>query len=48
MTPEELDCESYRRSVSGTDNIFYKTVDEKVEIIADIGRQDIEKWLDIA
>jgi len=38
--------EGYRRSVCGTDSIFYKIETDTVEIIAVIGRQDIEKWLE--
>ncbi len=32
--------EGYRRSVCGVDSIFYRIVDDKVEIIAILGRQD--------
>lgn len=32
--------EGYRRSVCGVDSIFYRIVDDKVEIISILGRQD--------
>lgn len=38
--------EGYRRSVFGTDSIYYRLIDEEtVEIMAVIGRQDIGTWL---
>jgi toxin ParE1/3/4 len=33
----------YRRCVSGSDSIYFHLVDDVVEIITIIGRQDIEK-----
>lgn len=35
----------YRRSISGVDSIYYRVVDEAVEIMAIIGRQDVENKL---
>jgi toxin ParE1/3/4 len=37
--------EGYRRSVCGVDNIYYRIEGETVEIMAIIGRQDVEEWL---
>jgi len=37
--------EGYRRSVCGVDSIYYRIEGETVEIIAIIGRQDLEEWL---
>lgn len=33
----------YRRCVCGVDNIFYRLSDETVEIMAIVGRQDIDQ-----
>jgi len=35
----------YRRSVCGVDSIFYRIVDNTVEIICILGRQDIDRIL---
>ena len=35
----------YRRSVCGTDSIYYRIVGDDVEIMAIIGRQDLDAWL---
>ena len=35
----------YRRSVCGVDSIYYRIVDDTVEIMAIIGQQDVESWL---
>ena len=35
----------YRRSVCGVDSIFYRIVDDTVEIISIIGRQDFDRIL---
>ncbi|EDZ65316.1 hypothetical protein NOC27_1994 [Nitrosococcus oceani AFC27] len=35
----------YRRSVCGSDSVYYRIVGETVEIMAIIGRQDLEAWL---
>ena len=35
----------YRRSVCGRDSIYYRITEDTVEIMAVIGRQDIEAWL---
>jgi toxin ParE1/3/4 len=35
----------YRRCVCGSDSIYYRIVDEVVEIMAIIGRQDLENLL---
>ena len=37
--------ESYRRSVYGTDSIYYRIDGQTVEIIAIIGQQDLDEWL---
>ncbi|WP_031431981.1 type II toxin-antitoxin system RelE/ParE family toxin [Methylomicrobium agile] len=37
--------EGYRRSVYGTDSIYYRINDDMVEIMAILGRQDTEDWL---
>ena len=37
--------EGYRRSVCGVDSIYYRIEGETVEIMAIIGRQDLEEWL---
>ena len=37
--------EGYRRSVCGVENIFYRIVDETVEIVSILGRQDIDNLL---
>jgi len=37
--------EGYRRSVCGVDSIYYRIKGETVEIMAIIGRQDLEEWL---
>ena len=35
----------YRRSVFGADSIFYRVVDDTVEIISILGRQDFDSLL---
>lgn len=35
----------YRRSVCGRDSIYYQIAEATVEIMAVIGRQDLERWL---
>ena len=35
----------YRRSVCGSDNIYYRIDGETVEIMAIIGQQDLEEWI---
>lgn len=35
----------YRRSVCGVDSIYYRIEGGTVEIMAIIGRQDVEEWL---
>lgn len=37
--------EGYRRSVCGTDSIYYRIEGQTVEIMAIIGQQDVDKWL---
>ena len=37
--------EGYRRSVCGVDSIYYRIEGETVEVMAIIGRQDLEEWL---
>ncbi len=34
----------YRRSVSGSHSIYYRITDDHIEIMAIIGRQDIDDW----
>ena len=35
----------YRRSVCGVDTIYYRILEETVEIMAIVGRQDTQSWL---
>ena len=35
----------YRRSVCGVDSIFYRVVDDTVEIVSILGRQDFDSLL---
>jgi len=35
----------YRRSVCGKDSVFYRIHGETIEIMAVIGRQDIDEWV---
>lgn len=35
----------YRRSVCGTDSIYYRVQGDTVEIMAIIGQQDLDQWL---
>jgi len=37
--------EGYRRSVCGSDSVYYRIDGETVEIMAIIGQQDVEEWL---
>jgi toxin ParE1/3/4 len=37
--------EGYRRSAYGPDSIYYRINDDRVEIMAILGRQDTEDWL---
>lgn len=37
--------EGYRRSVCGSDSVYYRINDGRVEVMAIIGRQDAEQWL---
>lgn len=37
--------QSYRRCPCGSDNIYYRIIDDIVEIMSIIGRQDIEEYL---
>lgn len=37
--------DGYRRSVCGADTIFYRLSGDDVEIMAIIGRQDLDSWL---
>jgi toxin ParE1/3/4 len=37
--------EGYRRSVCGVDSIYYRIEGGTVEIMAILGRQDVEEWL---
>lgn len=37
--------EGYRRSVCGSDSIYYRVVHDGVEIMSILGQQDIEEWL---
>ena len=35
----------YRRSICGVDNVDYRVIDDVVEIMTILGRQDVDKWL---
>ena len=35
----------YRRSVCGVDSIYYRVVDDVVEIMRILGQQDVDDWL---
>ena len=35
----------YRRSVCGTDSIYYRVIGDSVEVMAIIGQQDLDDWL---
>ena len=35
----------YRRSVCGSDSIYYRVVGDTVEIMRILGQQDINEWL---
>jgi toxin ParE1/3/4 len=35
----------YRRSVCGVDSIYYRVVDDIVEIMRILGQQDVDEWL---
>jgi toxin ParE1/3/4 len=37
--------EGYRRSVCGSESVYYRIVGETVEIMAIIGRQEVDDWL---
>jgi len=37
--------EGYRRSVCGVDSIYYRVVDDTVEIMRILGQQDVNDWL---
>jgi toxin ParE1/3/4 len=37
--------QGYRRSVCGSDNVYYRIAGQTVEIMAVIGQQDVEEWL---
>ena len=37
--------EGYRRSVCGVDSIYYRIVEDYVEIMSILGQQDLDKWL---
>ncbi|MDO8863238.1 type II toxin-antitoxin system RelE/ParE family toxin [Haliea sp. E1-2-M8] len=37
--------EGYRRSVCGSESMNYRVVGEPVEIMAVIGRQEVDDWL---
>ncbi|MCD1635588.1 type II toxin-antitoxin system RelE/ParE family toxin [Martelella mediterranea] len=37
--------EGYRRAIHKSDSIYYRTRGEDVEIMAIIGRQDLDNWL---
>ncbi len=36
--------EGYRRSVCGRDNVYYRVEADTIEIMAIIGRQDLDEW----
>ena len=35
----------YRRSVCGVDSIYYRVLDDVVEIVCILGQQEIDEWL---
>ena len=37
--------EGYRRSVCGSDNVYYRIADGIVEIMAIVGAQDADQWV---
>ncbi len=37
--------QGYRRSVCGTDSIYYRVENATVEVMAIIGKQDTQQWL---
>ena len=37
--------EGYRRSVCGRDSVYYRVEADTIEIMAIIGRQDLDEWL---
>ena len=37
--------EGYRRSVCGTDSIYYRIEENTVEIMCILGQQDIDEWI---
>ena len=37
--------EGYRRSVCGRDSVYYRVEADTIEIMAIIGRQDLNEWL---
>lgn len=37
--------QGYRRSVCGTDSIYYRVENTTVEVMAIIGKQDTQQWL---
>jgi len=37
--------EGYRRSVCGSDSIYYRVVEDAVEIMRILGQQDVNEWL---
>ena len=37
--------QGYRRSVCGSDSVYYRIEGQTVEIMAIIGRQDVAEWL---
>lgn len=37
--------QGYRRSVCGSDNVYYRISEKTVEIMAIIGNQDVAEWL---
>ena len=37
--------EGYRRSVCGSDTIFYRLSGDDIEVMAIIGRQDFDSWV---
>ena len=45
LHPADNIREGYRRSVCGSESVYYRIVDEVVEIMAIIGRQDADDWL---
>lgn len=45
LYPASDHFEGYRRSVCGSDSVYYRIEGETIEIMAVIGQQDASQWL---